>query len=134
MVQISTHSLLAVAATDSETARTLTVNVNQAKKAIVNLNMTARSSATKLEAILKRSVDGGATYAKITTVAISGGTGAISDYDPEKTLAEAGVDPLPSMSLDVDVEAATHLQVIAVITDGDANDIADMKVGASVWS
>jgi hypothetical protein len=134
MLEVSKKALAAVAATDSEDDRTLTVDVHRASKVVVNINMATRHSATKLEAIVKRSVDDGASYAKLHTVAISAGTGTLSEYDPEKTLLEAGVDPLPSISLDLDVAAVTHLKVTGVATDGSSSDTFTITAGLACWS
>jgi len=93
------------------------------------LRMTAvltRVAATALTVDLYTSVDGGTTYGRVQSIAVSAGVGVLSDYTPTRT-ESANM----SLDLQIDTRGATHAKVVLSATAGGATDLLTL-IGASV--
>jgi hypothetical protein len=119
--EVETYTgLTSVAANAAEASRTLVINLNSHGRyrtsALLVYSLT-RVAATAMTVQLYKSADGGTTYGRVPSLAISAGTGTASDYTVSK--AVSGSD---TMAIDVDVSNCTHLKAIFAATTGGADD------------
>ncbi len=129
MLEKESHALLSgVAANAGAAALTAEVDVDHGSDVTFDVSI-AQVAATSLNAQLYKSVDGGVSYARVPSVAISAGTGTASDY----TITEA-ITGDNDMAIDLSCRACTHVKIIVSADGGGATDLITVRVGVAVWS
>ena len=127
-LQKNLHVLLdGVAANAAEASRTAEVNV--INSASIGFSMsTTRVAHTAISMTIFKSADGGTTYARVPSVAVSAGAGTASDYTVTKTTAVSD-----TLWIDTGCESCTNVRVVCSATAGGATDLITLKACSGVY-
>lgn len=118
--------LNAVAANANASLRTFVLPVAGYSKATIQVNLT-RSAATDIQLACTASLDGGATYATITSTSILAGVGTMTAYHDVYATTSTG-----NVLFEYDTRTYDSMTCVWSSTSGGSNDKATVYAGAAV--
>jgi len=113
-----------VAANAAEASRTVEIDVADREEILFVFGL-VWAAASAMTVQLYKSADGGTTYGRVESIAITAGTGTASDY----TVNNA-VSGNETIAVDLNVRNCTHVKAIFGATGGGASDLLTVQASA----
>ena len=118
--------LNAVASNAAAASRTFTIDTAGWAKTVLQVNY-VYNAGTAVTMTCTASLDGGTTYASITSTSISAGAGTVTAYVDTFAISAASANFL----LEYDTRVYDHLKCVAAVTGGGASDTITVYANAT---